>query len=320
VCTARYDVIDLGTLGGFTSAANDINDAGDIVGVADTTGEGGRIPRAVLWRGGAKIELGTLGGGTSRANAINEAGQIVGEADTPTRQTAALWDGGTVVDLTPSVCRSEGAFAINDAGQVAGSFNTACSGTAAWPERAFVWRAGILTEIRDLFRPSGIDSDGRVVGTSFDPAVPGSRALLITAGSVIDLGTLAGPAFPNFTSQAHAITAGGEVVGSSDTSVLAEHAFRWVDGVMTDLAPAARWSRAFGVNDEGDAVGVAADGSAALFRADTVTNLQQEIPPDSQWQLAEARAINAHGQIVGVGTMGGLPFRRAFLLQPRPTR
>jgi probable HAF family extracellular repeat protein len=70
---------DLGTLGGKTSAANGINDTGQVVGVSDT-----RHPpdsHAFLWtaRGGMQ-DLGTLGGQESDAYAINAAGQVVGDS------------------------------------------------------------------------------------------------------------------------------------------------------------------------------------------------------------------------------------------------
>jgi probable HAF family extracellular repeat protein len=43
-------------------------------------------------------------------------------------------------------------------------------------------------------------------------------------------------------------------------------------------------------------------------------NLNDLIPADSGWVLSEAHGINDAGQIVGVGTVGGL--FHAFLLTP----
>lgn len=73
---------DLGTLGGTTSGALDINASGMIVGYSTlATGES----RAFLWQSGTMTDLNTLvpaGTGLvlAKANAINDVGQIVGEA------------------------------------------------------------------------------------------------------------------------------------------------------------------------------------------------------------------------------------------------
>jgi probable HAF family extracellular repeat protein len=70
-------MVSLGTLGGANSWARDINDAGQIVGEADTAHGS---THAFLWQDGTMIDLGTLGGSTSSAAAINASGQIVGWA------------------------------------------------------------------------------------------------------------------------------------------------------------------------------------------------------------------------------------------------
>jgi probable HAF family extracellular repeat protein len=62
---------------GTNSWARDINDAGLIVGEADT---GDYETHAFLYKDGALLDLGTLGGADSSACAINETGQIVGWA------------------------------------------------------------------------------------------------------------------------------------------------------------------------------------------------------------------------------------------------
>jgi len=68
-----YDLIDLGTLGEYSTASS-INDHGQAVGYS-INADGNE--RAVLYDNGGVQDLGTLGG-WSRANDINNSGQIVG--------------------------------------------------------------------------------------------------------------------------------------------------------------------------------------------------------------------------------------------------
>src|SRR5688500_8724284 len=72
-----YSVIDLGTLGGSFSQADDINAFGQVVG-RSARSSGDR--HAFLWQNGVMADLGTLGGAisSSYANAISDAGHVVG--------------------------------------------------------------------------------------------------------------------------------------------------------------------------------------------------------------------------------------------------
>ena len=66
---------DLGTLGGTTSFADSINDAGTITGSAKITGD--TADHAYVYSGGLMTDLGTLGGPNSYGRVINNQGQIV---------------------------------------------------------------------------------------------------------------------------------------------------------------------------------------------------------------------------------------------------
>ena len=93
-------MVDLGTLGGRTSCANDVNDRGCIVGVSQTGGtdrRGQPITHAFLrTQDGGMLDLGTLGGEHSAAVAVSdEKGGILWIAghshDASARMRAALW-------------------------------------------------------------------------------------------------------------------------------------------------------------------------------------------------------------------------------------
>src|SRR5262245_55715492 len=77
-CLLSYAITDLGTLGGATSYAWDVNDAGHVAGYADTVSG---ASHAFLYKDGAMLDLGTLRGRTSRAFGINNQDQVVGSAD-----------------------------------------------------------------------------------------------------------------------------------------------------------------------------------------------------------------------------------------------
>ena len=78
-----YRVVDLGTLGGYSSKARSINSMGQIVGSA-TDADGSS--RATLFDPtgmGNNTDLGTLGGSGAVAYCINDNGQIVGTSRVP---------------------------------------------------------------------------------------------------------------------------------------------------------------------------------------------------------------------------------------------
>jgi probable HAF family extracellular repeat protein len=87
-------MVDLGTLGGSTSAVHEsgqvVNESGQVVGYSETaSGQ----QHAFLWtQAGGMVDLGTLGGSRSVAVAVNESGQVVGWSDTAAGERhATLW-------------------------------------------------------------------------------------------------------------------------------------------------------------------------------------------------------------------------------------
>ena len=123
----EYEVLDLGTLGGPSANALGINNAGQVVGEADTVA-GPRHP--YLWDSGVMIDLGTFNDGRiGSASAINEAGQVVGFSEIAAFGDwhAFLWDGAGLTDLGTLGGDESAAHGINGPAQVVGRSNPSCS-------------------------------------------------------------------------------------------------------------------------------------------------------------------------------------------------
>lgn len=228
-----------------SSEANDINNRGQVVGVAAS--------HAVLWEKGTMIDLGVLAGCCSIAHGINARGTIVGSSSTGIDGDihAVLWDRGTIVDLgvLPGDSRSE-AFAINNSGQIVGTSHTQQTG------RAFIWEKGTMSELPGLGSQDNSASDinerGQVVGHS------GAQPVMWERGTVIPLDTLP----PLTAGRALGINNSGDIVGflrapGSSASV----AVLWQDGKPTALPmlPAVPGFpndyRAWDINNSGTIIG-----------------------------------------------------------------
>lgn len=308
----QYTIVDLGTLGGSTSVALDINDYVQVVGSADMP-DGKR--HACLWQDGEITDLGTLGvpDAQSEAWGINNFSQVVGILTGSGAIGAAfIWEGGEMAELgDPAIPKS--AFAINDAGQVVG---TAIFPPPVSEQHAFLYENGVLTDISVLGFASGtawdISSDGAVVGGS----------TLWQAGKPTDLGTLGG----NVTA-ALGLNDHRQVVGKSErvAGKVIFHAFLWQHGEMTDLGAIGGFyeSTAWAVNSSGQVIGSGyintetAGSVEAGFLYDPlhgVIDLLATLPDGSGWSQLRPRNINNAGQIVGAGTVSG--WRHAFLMTP----
>jgi probable HAF family extracellular repeat protein len=202
---------------------------------------------------------------------------IVGEFYLPYLRSA----GGSVATFTlPEPSNQYGeAHALNDAGTAAGY-----SGSFAGDSGFIRLADGTITPV-GFASPEGlrfnyafdVNAAGQVVGEGYNPAGQ-YRAFRTTNGVAVDLGTLDGFA----TSQAFGINDAGTVVGRVEPpegSGGLPHAFIYRNGVMYDL------------NDF--------------------------IPVNSGWTLAEAREINGNGAVVGWGVSPS-GATHAFLLVPNP--
>jgi probable HAF family extracellular repeat protein len=248
-----------------TSAAQDINASGQIVGFSAENGP----PSAVLWDGDEATKLGDFadGNGSSFATAINDDGVVVGWATDSSGEPMLpfVWNDGELTQL-PLLGDGESGLAINinAAGVIVGYSTSKPAATGA--QHAVSWVDGKVTELGtiggDFSQALGINAAGVIVGRSTTDAGQqvrgaGSHAIRWDGPDVIDLGTLE----DGEISVAAAINADGLIVGRSSTvpgeTGAENHAFVWRDGDLLDLndlvegGSAAVLDNAYDINDAG---------------------------------------------------------------------
>lgn len=268
---------DLGTLGGNSGAATDINLSGLVTGTASN----GVSNRAFRWQdvnANGQSDPGEMNDLSSSAGdffgfGVNSADKIVGGIeDSNLAATAFIWSSGTGLQLLPGPTPYI-AYAINGSGQVVG-YNGA-------NDQAFVLTGTTYTYLPTFGGSRSIAYDindtGHVVGMAYlsGAASPPQHAFKWDGSSLQDLGVLAG----GIRSTGFGINSAGVVVGFSEVTGGAPHAFVH-DGTLRDLNTAG-----------------------------VVTNLPVG------WVLQQADKINDSGQIVGYGTNGSGDLH-AFLLTP----
>lgn len=277
--------------GHVSSEANDINDAGEVVGTS--TEDRGTVPRfvghAVRWRKGQLEEL-AIPGLSSSAESIDRTGQIVGAGG----GGGWIWKEGALSFIKRSDGGSFVPVKTNNSGQIAGI------GFTTFGMRGFLWQNGMTTDLGALSlngstAPNDINDAGVIVGqsdvefrTSAGATIKIAHAFLWN-GSIHDLGTL--PVSPR-TSPPPAVANG-----------------------INDSNQVVGWAEADPLASDGTA------GHAVLWQGGTPIDLNETIPADSGWILLRATAINNAGQIVGFGfklPLSGDDPERAFLLTPVP--
>ena len=162
-------LIDLkGLYGGRHQYAAAINDAGQIVGNAETDAG---VRHAVLWQNGETVDLGTPPGTReSYASSLNALGHVVGHGShTGADARPFLWRDGDWIDLGTLGGDGGNAIALNGADQVVGG-----SSNYQGELRAFLWEDGVMQDLNDLIPPEAewvledavsINEAGQIVGT-----------------------------------------------------------------------------------------------------------------------------------------------------------
>lgn len=165
---------DLGTLGGTSGCAINLNNRGQVIGYSNLAGD--MTDHPFLWdkRGHPQMkDLGTFGGSNGRAIAINDGGEVVGWAMDQNEQVRAfLWSNGMKINLgILSPLPYSNAQWINSKGQVVGFAADANFITHV----AFLWEnGGPIVDLNSLIPPGSelqlanalnINDRGEIAGT-----------------------------------------------------------------------------------------------------------------------------------------------------------
>jgi probable HAF family extracellular repeat protein len=331
----KYVLTDLGTLGGTHSAANDINNLGQVTGTSDTA-SGSRAyrtaPNSVIK---PADNLGTLGGASSSAERINDSGQVAGSSSNGTNTHAFRSSANNLVIALTDLGTFDGTFSsfgsgIDSLGRVTGSAHVA--GTAAcffaFSNSAFRTTAGGTVATGDnlgTLVPSNcrsaqgwaINDLGVVVGdsaTNFTNGIPNHAFRASPGSAMVDIH----PAGAYDSSIAVDVNNAGQIVGTvtvgSGFSITAQHCYRTAPGQAIQL-PAnnlgnlgAAFCNARGINADGDVVGLSSTGSAPhafIYTGGTMYDLNNLLAPTIV-VLTQATGINDSGQISAQGWTNGL--------------
>jgi probable HAF family extracellular repeat protein len=336
----RYNLKDLGTLGGGNSVPIWVTTSGEVVGYSETgqfDSSGSPIFHAFRWKRDVMSDLGTLGGDYSQALGENEQGLVSGVADVAGGATAhaVLWQRGSMSDLGTLAGPDGFSYAelVNDRHEAVGS-----SSTTAGTMHAVLWNREMIRDLGTLGGPNsfanGINSRGQIVGWSQSDDVPDPvlgfplyHAVLWNKDRMINLGT--GPGGTG--SAAFNINNRTQIVGRfaiRDATVGAVvHAFLWESGRIRDLGvPAGEQdSEANSLNDDGQIVGDSGTGPAEtytpdralLWRSSRPIDLNTLIPADSGYHLIVAFDVNNHSEIAVLAVQLNSGNVHAVLLTPR---
>ena len=299
-----YSVTDLGTSGGPSAVAFQINGSGTAVGWSEnSSGDSNAFYSA---RGGALQTLSGLAGASDNyAYGINALGTVVGTSYVNGQPHGEIWSSSGNADLGAGIFVT----GINDPGAIIGGNG-----------HAFLLVNGVYLDLGVLpggawSAAYGINNGGEVVGYGNIGSGIFRGFVWTPTGGMVQLGTLGGN-----NSYATGVNGSGEVVGHASLSNGYEHAFLAVGAIMTDLGTLGGGSSyAYAINDSGTIVGYSwlTDGQnphGFVYSNGMMLDLNTLIPQGGGWELLEAYGINGAGDIVGEGLLNGQD--HAFQLDP----
>ncbi|MEO7718335.1 MAG: hypothetical protein ABIY70_19205 [Capsulimonas sp.] len=333
-------IVDLGSMRGQTSAAMAINNAGDVVGQANST--------AFLWRHGHMAKLPMLLNrsdpssppANSIAYSINDAGVIAGDCDTDGGEilgtergqyNAVLWDHGAIRDLgsLPGyLCAS--ARHINNAGVTVG---LGVNESMGFGTREYKAAVGVYTPGK-TFRMSNArlyaeNSQGDRVEAI---RMHGATRIRLTIGGVARLlDEIKFPEMPLdvFINDQRQVVMNVGRQGSGepgDSDSIGSYIVTWRNGSVRTILPSITGfpeTSASGVNNRGEIVGFAYNPSqyssgtrGVLWNGSSIVDLTKTYTQGTFWTIERAAGINDAGVVVGTGREAGLN-PRAILLKTR---
>jgi probable HAF family extracellular repeat protein len=300
--------LDLGTLGGSISVANDLNELDQVTGYSTAVGDAQY--RGFLSIGPTMFNLGSLGGPVSAGTAVNESGVVTGYSYlTPlgANYHAIVSQNGGLTDLGTLGGSLSSGVDINDFGEVAGDSNVPGDFTS----HAFLFN-GVMNDAGTLggtfSSANDLNNLGQLVGNATTADDAELHGYIYSDGTMQDLGTLGGTFSSGF-----AINENGVVIG--DSSLMGDvhfHGFIWSAGVMVNLGHlGGNFSSAWALNNANQVVGISSNAlgqaRAFLWQNGSMVDLNSTLPSGSGWVLDAAYYINDAGQIVGTGLHFGQP-------------
>jgi probable HAF family extracellular repeat protein len=308
----KYQLVEIGTLGGAWTHPAQINAFGQVAGTSNNS-EG--YSRAFLWDGGQLLDLGTLGGSESWGYAINDAGYVAGRSQTQYpigicssgtegADRAFLWDGTVMrgIEHPRITCFAEdngsSAVALNAWGQaLVVNWDASTSDT-------FVWDGIDVAHLEQIAVGVAINDERRVAGRYVEEpweAAEFYRAFVWNSDAN-DFRELATP--PSFLEfEEHYSTgardinasgnAAGSAVGEGSQSVLM--GIFWTEDSVEEIEPldGQVFSTAYKINDNNQVIGISG-GHAFLWESGVTMDLGPGFPS----------AINNLGYVTGRSPVG----------------
>jgi probable HAF family extracellular repeat protein len=267
-----------------------------------------------VWAAPPSYHLVVVAGANSAAYGINRYGHTVGYITVGGSQHAFRNIGAGAKDLGTLGGANSSAWGINDHDRVVGQSDDGSGNTHAFVYGTTMHDLGTLGGANSFAR--AINNDGTIVGfASLADGLP--RAFSFSNGAMANLGSLPSE---STSSYAEAINENGLIGATSTVGAFtppepAIHAvLRRTSGKMIDLGTfGGQFSETLGLNDKGEAVGVAATSMLHFDNAFLYSGGVKKDIGNLGGGYAQANDINNRSQVVG--SSGGSMPSRGFLYQ-----